>query len=344
MLAARSPYLREQILWVVALLPLDRKSLNRVNQFVYYKISIINYCIAYVLGLLEPLLASKPKMRRTHHRRCRSPNDRCSCWNCQTPSPRRSRWYSPTFTRIALTVSKCSLLNCCNVPANNTITFLYRYIQSTNDTATASSFWWWTSISWPCSFWCAASNECVCSTWSIRSAKRMCSMRCFMRTNWSEFWLKHPEHYFQILLLVILFIAHTHTHKHSLSLIKEMCLSFIVKPENMYEIVMSEEFLAIDKPQMVDIIRRRFGPIKLEVKIDKIEGEQNIYKYLEDFSNCDLLTCHRNHSRKRSGRVLKDRRPTFLWYKSRARRRNRSGSFVDYAGAKYLLSSDVSVV
>lgn len=42
----------------------------------------------------------------------------------------------------------------------------------------------------------------------------------------------------------------------------------------MYEIVMSEEFFALDKPLMVEIIRRRFNPSKAEVRIEKIEGNR----------------------------------------------------------------------
>lgn len=42
----------------------------------------------------------------------------------------------------------------------------------------------------------------------------------------------------------------------------------------MYEIVMSEEFFALDKPLMVEIIRRRFNPSKAEVRIEKIEGKR----------------------------------------------------------------------
>lgn len=46
----------------------------------------------------------------------------------------------------------------------------------------------------------------------------------------------------------------------SLVLIKDHCLNFIVKEENFNDIVMSNDFVALDKPLMVEIIRKRVYP------------------------------------------------------------------------------------
>lgn len=63
-----------------------------------------------------------------------------------------------------------------------------------------------------------------------------------------------------------------------LTLIKDFCLSFIVKEDNIYEIVMSNEFVSLDKPLMVEIIRKRLNPGKfIEIKYDKIEGNWDHY-------------------------------------------------------------------
>lgn len=47
---------------------------------------------------------------------------------------------------------------------------------------------------------------------------------------------------------------------YSLVLIKDHCLNFIVKDENFNEIVMSNDFVTLDKPLMVEIIRKRVYP------------------------------------------------------------------------------------
>lgn len=47
-----------------------------------------------------------------------------------------------------------------------------------------------------------------------------------------------------------------------------------MKEENFYEIVMSSEFVNLDKPLMVEIIRKRLNPGKnIEIKYDKTGGE-----------------------------------------------------------------------
>ncbi len=48
----------------------------------------------------------------------------------------------------------------------------------------------------------------------------------------------------------------------NLNLIKDYCLNFIVKEDHFYEIVMSNEFSVLDKPLIVEIIRRRLNPSK----------------------------------------------------------------------------------
>lgn len=46
-------------------------------------------------------------------------------------------------------------------------------------------------------------------------------------------------------------------------LIKDHCLNFIVKEENFNDIVMSDDFVTLDKPLMVEIIRKRVYPGRL---------------------------------------------------------------------------------
>lgn len=59
-----------------------------------------------------------------------------------------------------------------------------------------------------------------------------------------------------------------------LTLIKEYCLSFIVKEDNFYEIVMSNAFANLDKPLMVEIIRKRLNPGRnMDIKFDKTAGK-----------------------------------------------------------------------
>lgn len=72
--------------------------------------------------------------------------------------------------------------------------------------------------------------------------------------------------------LYIYFVIHVYFL--SLKLIKEYCLGFIVKEENFYEIVMSSDFVNLDKPLMVEIIRKRLNPGKnIEIKYDKMGGK-----------------------------------------------------------------------
>lgn len=60
---------------------------------------------------------------------------------------------------------------------------------------------------------------------------------------------------------------------HRLTLIKDYCLSFIVKEDNFYDIVMSNAFANLDKPLMVEIIRKRLNPGRnMDIKFDKTAG------------------------------------------------------------------------
>lgn len=59
-----------------------------------------------------------------------------------------------------------------------------------------------------------------------------------------------------------------------LTLIKEHCLGFITKEDHFYDIVMSPEFAALEKPLIVEIIRKRLNPSKhsTDMKYDKTIG------------------------------------------------------------------------
>ncbi|XP_035780343.1 leucine-zipper-like transcriptional regulator 1 homolog [Anopheles albimanus] len=59
-----------------------------------------------------------------------------------------------------------------------------------------------------------------------------------------------------------------------LTLIKDYCLAFIVKEDHFYNIVMSSEFASLEKPLIVEIIRKRLNPSKqtADMKYDKTIG------------------------------------------------------------------------
>lgn len=60
----------------------------------------------------------------------------------------------------------------------------------------------------------------------------------------------------------------------NLQLIKDHCLSYIVKEDHYYEIVMSGEFAVLEKPLIVEIVRKRLNPGKYlsDMKYDKTVG------------------------------------------------------------------------
>lgn len=62
--------------------------------------------------------------------------------------------------------------------------------------------------------------------------------------------------------------------KLNLQSIKEYCLSFIVKEDHFYEIVMSSEFETLEKPLIVEVVRKKLNPSKqlTDIKFDKSIG------------------------------------------------------------------------
>ncbi|GAB0088910.1 Leucine-zipper-like transcriptional regulator 1 homolog [Sergentomyia squamirostris] len=62
--------------------------------------------------------------------------------------------------------------------------------------------------------------------------------------------------------------------KMKLIVIKDYCLGFIVKEDNFYDIVMSQDFSGLEKTLMVEVIRKRLNPGKtsIDMKIDKNIG------------------------------------------------------------------------
>ncbi|EDV99564.1 leucine-zipper-like transcriptional regulator 1 homolog [Drosophila grimshawi] len=53
--------------------------------------------------------------------------------------------------------------------------------------------------------------------------------------------------------------------KNNIKIIKDHCMQFIIKEENFTEVVMSSEFSDLDKPLLVEIIRKRLHPSKLVI-------------------------------------------------------------------------------
>lgn len=55
-------------------------------------------------------------------------------------------------------------------------------------------------------------------------------------------------------------------------------MSLIVKEENFTDIVMSEDFVALDKPLMVEIIRKRVYPGRgYDTRVSKLSGIADIF-------------------------------------------------------------------
>lgn len=64
-------------------------------------------------------------------------------------------------------------------------------------------------------------------------------------------------------------------------------MNFIVKEENFNDIVMSNDFVTLDKPLMVEIIRKRVYPGRLtDIRMSKMSGEfvspHLLLKFLEN--------------------------------------------------------------
>lgn len=62
--------------------------------------------------------------------------------------------------------------------------------------------------------------------------------------------------------------------KLNLQSIKDYCLTFIVKEDQFYDIVMSPEFATLEKPLIVEVIRKKLNPSKhlADIKFDKSIG------------------------------------------------------------------------
>lgn len=65
--------------------------------------------------------------------------------------------------------------------------------------------------------------------------------------------------------------------------IKEFCLSFIVKENNYNHIVMSQEFENLDRPLMVEIIRRRQMPQAKNLAKYEYESGAGTYSFFSFF-------------------------------------------------------------
>lgn len=61
-----------------------------------------------------------------------------------------------------------------------------------------------------------------------------------------------------------------------IQIIKDHCMQFIVKDENFSDVVMSSEFSDLDKPLLVEIIRKRLNPSKANTDANL---EKNVGKF-----------------------------------------------------------------
>ncbi|XP_037935608.1 leucine-zipper-like transcriptional regulator 1 homolog [Teleopsis dalmanni] len=86
--------------------------------------------------------------------------------------------------------------------------------------------------------------------------------------------------------------------KNKIQIIKDNCMQFIVKDENFTDVVMSSEFGDLDKPLIVEIVRRRLNPSKIVVdaSAEKSVGttlESDMAVFLEsagkDFCDINLV-------------------------------------------------------
>lgn len=87
-----------------------------------------------------------------------------------------------------------------------------------------------------------------------------------------------------------------HSDNMHLTVIKDYCLSFIVKEDNFQEIVMSQEFTSLDKVLIVEIIRKRLNPGRPHLGNDKAIGttlESDMSRFLKsggrEFCDINLL-------------------------------------------------------
>lgn len=83
--------------------------------------------------------------------------------------------------------------------------------------------------------------------------------------------------------------------KLSLQTIKDYCLSFIVKEDHFYEIVMSDTFATLEKALIVEVVRKKLNPSKqmTDIKFDKSIGttlENDLASFLKSTGKefCDI--------------------------------------------------------
>lgn len=77
----------------------------------------------------------------------------------------------------------------------------------------------------------------------------------------------------------------------SLKLIKDHCMHYIVKDENYNNIVMSNDFEVLDKPLMIEIVRKRVYPGRMnDIRISKLMGEnENRFVHVLQFeTHCKI--------------------------------------------------------
>ncbi|EDW43756.1 leucine-zipper-like transcriptional regulator 1 homolog [Drosophila sechellia] len=90
--------------------------------------------------------------------------------------------------------------------------------------------------------------------------------------------------------------------KSNIKIIKDHCMQFIIKEENFTDVVMSSEFSDLDKPLLVEIIRKRLYPSKLVIDTS-YEGnigttlEIDLCAFLESTGNdfCDISLVLEDH-------------------------------------------------
>lgn len=102
----------------------------------------------------------------------------------------------------------------------------------------------------------------------------------------------------------------------SLQIIKDHCLNLIVREENFSEIVMSEDFVALDKPLMVEIIRKRVYPGRVnDMRVSTLSGNgfHKVFKKLwGELKDLLCFVLFRNVFRGRYGNIPSKRRKRFL--------------------------------
>lgn len=67
----------------------------------------------------------------------------------------------------------------------------------------------------------------------------------------------------------------------SIKIIKDHCMQFIIKEENFTDVVMSSEFSDLDKPLLVEIIRKRLHSFKMvmDTSFESNIGENVFHHY-----------------------------------------------------------------